>query len=204
MAYYGNDVNQQQQPVQKELKTKIPYIDGSFYPFLKLLLNKACGVPNKFIYIRGYGENDPFLDTSIEPKVFVELISFDTPAMSGELDGLGNVSAFSSSTYMVYFVNDIFRSPILFESSIKLFSETMSSINDEFKKVYANSRSVSLPKIISLKKEKIKMEFNMGLYPIVVYSVYMAGVITHNLDELKNTPFNDVKTTLKLRSNNES
>lgn len=197
MAYYGQDRNQNLEPVQKEHITRIDFVSGGFYPFLKMLLQRSCGISDRLIYIRAYGQQDPFLDQSDQPKVYVENYWHTTPLSSGKLLGDGRVSIWATTRYNVFFVNDLYRSPVLFESAIKVYSDDLEESVQEFRKVYGNNHSVAVPEQISVGKQK--MLNTEGLYPLVYYDVFLAGWLTYNLTELKNTPFIDSEFTIKLK-----
>lgn len=200
MAYFGQDKNQNLEPVQKEHITRIDFVSGGFYPFLKLLLQRSCGIDERLIYIRAYGQNDPFLDQSSEGKVYVENFMHSTPLSSGKLQGDGRVSIWTTTRYNVFFVNDLYRSPVLFESAIKVYNDDLVDSVQEFRRVYGANHSVAVPEQISVGTQK--MLNTEGLYPLVYYDVFLAGWLTYNLSELKNTPFIDSDFTIKLKKEN--
>lgn len=200
------DVNIPKDPVlgsenlpQEHIKN-IEFHDGAFYPFLKLLIHESTKIDPKNIYYKGYGEQDPFFDQSGVPKAFCERYEFSSPALSGEMDADGNLTLLSAITYRVYFLNDIARSPILFEAAVKAYTDTLRKINIALDKAYKN-KVVSIPRVISIGKQKHAE--GLSLYPIIIYDVFMCGHITQNLKELENIPFDSISggINLKQRSN---
>lgn len=184
---------------QEHIKN-IEFHDGAFYPFLKLLIQESTKMDAKNIYYKGYGEQDPFFDQSGVPKAFCERYEFSSPALSGEMDADGNLTILSSVTYRVYFLNDIARSPILFEAAVKAYTDALININKALEQEYKN-KVVSIPRVMSIGKQKHAE--GLSLYPIIIYDVFMCGHITQNLKELENIPFDSISggINLKQRSN---
>lgn len=175
--------------------TNISFTDGSFYPFLKFFINMTTKIPNEYIYYKGYGQNDPFLEQSGVPRAYIEQYEFGTPAMSGDMDGYGDLTILQAITYRVYFANDMKRAPLLFEHAIRTYPDKLNEINKVIMKEFAKE-AVSLPRIFSIKDRKHYQ--GMSIMPIVGYDVFCVGHVTINVKELENTPFDDINGGIKL------
>lgn len=190
-------------PIEEEAlpKTNENYIhfsDGAFYPFLKYLISTTTGIPNSHIYIKDYGENNPFLEQSKAPKVFCELYKFDTPSISGSFDYNGNMLLFAHTKYRVYFVNDNWRAPFLFEASFKGNVDKLENIIKDFKEAKEVHKLIlHTPEQLTMGTKKEHKGFST--YPIVTYDVLMSGYIIQNIKELESIPFDRIEDAVILK-----
>lgn len=213
MALHDSDIKQSDIPngedlLSKSNKQEIGFADYGFYPFLKFLINYTTKIPNDNIRISGFGEDNPFLDQSNVPKVFVEQIMYNSPMMSGGYDSEGNVAMFMETTYRVYFVNDTYRetdSPYLkslhyaFEASLKADTGKLGDIATAFYK-YADTNKVRLFKPSQITMLPRKNYMTNGLYPIITIDVSMNGYINYNDETLKNKSFNEAELGIILQT----
>lgn len=175
------------------------FIDGGFYTWLKYFLTYTTGFTNDRIFLRGYGENNPFLDQSSTPKIYCELYEFNSPSLSGHLDSSGNVSIFMQSKYRIYFVNDGFRAPFLFEAALKSNPDDLMAVNKKFTETYKNQGlDINIPSNILMHKNKTLS--GMSVYPIINYDVELIGYQTHNIEKLKNISFDDIANGIVLKT----
>lgn len=183
---YDKNIPQEPEALPKETTSTIAFTDGGFYPFLKYLIHKATKVPNENIAIRDYGANNPFLYQGQEPKIFCDLIEFSSPSMSGFFDGYGDMNIVMNTKYRVYFCNDTFRSPLLFEASLKGNTDIMRSIMVEFFETYKD-KGFYVPQNITMSSKKSTK--GVSVYPIVAYDITMIGYGIFNIEDLENVPF---------------
>lgn len=188
-----------EETLAKVSQSKIDFADGGFYPFLKFFINKTTKIPNDLIRISGYGENNPFLEQSSKPKVFVELINFKSPSLKNCYNGSGEVKLFTQTEYQIYFVNDTMRAPMLFETAIRGYWDKCQQILKEFEYFVQTFKGrVFAPSQISLKSQK-RLYNTRNTYPIVVLNVYMGGFVIIDIAELENREFDDIDTTIILK-----
>ncbi len=199
MAVYDRNVNiPDADLLPKQDNANIHFSDGGFYPYLKYLINQSTKVPNTHIYIRDYGENNPFLEQSKDPKIYCELFEFDSPCISGNFNARGDMSLYASVKYRVYFVNDNKRSPFLFEAMLKGNVDVLEKVTRDFIELYKTSRiAVPTPSTITMPSRKVHKGFSV--YPIIIYDVVMSGYITQNIKELENVPFNEIDMAVILQ-----
>lgn len=202
MPLYDSNVSQTDnfgaERLAKRDEQYIYFSDGGFYPYLKYLINKSTGIPNGSIYLSGYGENNPFLQQDKAPKVFLELFMYRSPCMSGYFDGYGDTHIFMQTKYRVYFVNDNYRAPFLFEAALKASSGKLDEISKKFAEYVKQYKDkLFMPSQISMGSNKTHKEFSF--YPIISYDVFMSGAITHNIKELENVPFDDIDNGVILQ-----
>lgn len=170
----------------KEVQDNIFFTDGGFYTFLKYLIHKATDVPNSNISQKNYGENNPFLQQGSDPKVFLELIDYGSPTMSGFFDSDGNMNIIMNVKYRIYFCNDPIRSPLLFESALKGNPDIIRVVMEEFFETYKDKVLYSPQTITMNSKKNLK---NDGIYQIICYDISMIGYQVFNIEYLKNVPF---------------
>lgn len=188
MAVYDNHQTTEL-PKQNEVVTH--FSDGGFYPFLKYFLNYVTKVPNEFIFIKDYAENNPFLEQSKTPKIYCEMYDFATPMISGNFDLNGDMFVMGRAKYRVYFVNDNWRAPFLFEASMKGNVDNLDNIKRAFIEVYTErKKKYATPQLMTM---GIRKEHEaISVFPIISYDILMYGYLTQNIKELESMPFDDV------------
>lgn len=201
MAIYDKNISPDptlNEPLPKTNENYIHFSDGAFYPYLKYLINQVTKIPNTHIFIKDYGENNPFLQQSKEPKVYCEMHDFRTPCISGAFYGNGDMHLFAQVMYRVYFVNDNYRAPFLFESALKGNIDSLDKVTKAFIRAYNDLKfRFCTPKTITISSKKAHKEFST--YPILIYDVLMNGYIIQNIEELENMPFDQVNGQINLK-----
>lgn len=201
MAVYDKNVTIDpifNEPLPKNNESIIYFSDGQFYPYLKYFINQSTKIPNTHIFIRDYGENNPFLEQSQSPKVYCEMYDFKTPCITGKFDANGDMYLFAQVRYRIYFVNDNYRAPFLFEAAMKGNVDKFEQVAKDFLKAYREQKfRFCVPKTMTLSSSKEHK--GLSTYPIIIYDVFMSGYIVQNIKELENIPFDEAHLGINLK-----
>lgn len=183
--------------IDKDVAVKSYFVDGAFYTWLKYMLNYSTSIPNENIYLKNNGEGNPFLEQGSSPKIFCELYEYSSPAMTGKFNANGDFSILMHARYRIYFVNDSYRAPVLFESCFKGNADYFQKVSNDFVSKYQNEGiSLSIPRSVSMRKNRTLI--GTSVYPIINYDVELIGRQTHNIDRLKNVEFDNCEGGIHL------
>lgn len=193
MPIYDNDIKQQPDMLDKQVNTPYQFSDGGFYPFLKYLLQKATNYKASQIYVKDYGENNPFLEQSGIPKIYCDLIDFNSQSMTSILYANGNTSIIIDCKYRIYFANDNVRGPLLLESALKGSGEELHYIIKEYKEMFEKNKQISLPDNITMASKKVLVK-DGNVFPIIAIDIVMRGKLYYNIEELRSAEYDSVET----------
>lgn len=200
MAVYDKNIvidSPIQESMPKENESLIYFSDGAFYPYLKYFLNQVTKIPNSHIFLRDYAENNPFLEQGQTPKIYCEMYEFNTPCISGNFDSNGDMYLFAQTKYRIYFINDNWRAPFLFEATMKGNVDNIDKISADFLRAFRDHKfRFSVPKTITMGSKKEHK--GLSVYPILTYDILMNGYLIQNIQQLENMPFDKVNLGVNL------